>query len=98
VSETPTPAPDALEIEQFLHTERLPHIWCPGCGIGIVTGAFLRAVVDLGLKRERTVVVGGKAAEQRGGYIDLGTVHAIHGRHWLSRPDQDGAPDSPWWS
>jgi 2-oxoglutarate/2-oxoacid ferredoxin oxidoreductase subunit beta len=72
---------DALEIEQFLHTERLPHIWCPGCGIGIVTGAFLRAVVDLGLKREQTVVVGGIGCSSRAvGYIDLGTVHAIHGR------------------
>lgn len=70
-----------LEIEQFLHTERLPHIWCPGCGIGIVTGAFLRAVVDLGLKREETVVVGGIGCSSRAaGYVDVGTVHAIHGR------------------
>jgi 2-oxoglutarate ferredoxin oxidoreductase subunit beta len=72
---------DALDIEQFLHTERLPHIWCPGCGIGMVTGAFLRAAVDLGLKREKTVVVGGIGCSSRAvGYIDLGTVHAIHGR------------------
>jgi 2-oxoglutarate ferredoxin oxidoreductase subunit beta len=74
-------AADALEIEQFLHTERLPHIWCPGCGIGIVTGAFLRAVVDLGLVREKTIVVGGIGCSSRAvGYIDLGTVHSIHGR------------------
>jgi 2-oxoglutarate ferredoxin oxidoreductase subunit beta len=72
---------ESLQIEQFLHTERLPHIWCPGCGIGIVTGAFLRAVVDLGLEREKTVVVGGIGCSSRAvGYIDLGTVHAIHGR------------------
>ena len=72
---------DALDIEQFLHAERLPHIWCPGCGIGIVTGAFLRAVVDLGLVREKTVVVGGIGCSSRAvGYIDLGTVHSIHGR------------------
>jgi 2-oxoglutarate/2-oxoacid ferredoxin oxidoreductase subunit beta len=72
---------DTLEIERFLHSERLPHIWCPGCGIGIVTGAFLRAVVDLGLKREQTVVVGGIGCSSRAvGYLDLGTVHSIHGR------------------
>ena len=71
----------ALAIDQFLHTERLPHIWCPGCGIGIVTGAFLRAVVDLGLEREKTVVVGGIGCSSRAiGYLDLGTVHSIHGR------------------
>lgn len=71
----------ALEIDHFLHTERLPHIWCAGCGIGIVTGAFLRAVVDLGLTREKTVVVGGIGCSSRAtGYLDVGTVHSIHGR------------------
>jgi 2-oxoglutarate ferredoxin oxidoreductase subunit beta len=71
----------ALEIEEFLHTERLPHIWCPGCGVGMVTGAFLRAALDLGLKRESTVVVSGIGCSSRASnYIDLGTVHAIHGR------------------
>jgi len=84
VSEAPTAdarASERLEIEQFLHTERLPHIWCPGCGIGIVTGAFLRAVLALGLKREKTVVVGGIGCSSRAvGYIDVGTVHSIHGR------------------
>jgi 2-oxoglutarate ferredoxin oxidoreductase subunit beta len=71
----------ALEIEQFLHSERLPHIWCPGCGVGMVTGAFLRALLDLGLKRESTVVVSGIGCSSRASnYLDLGTVHAIHGR------------------
>jgi 2-oxoglutarate ferredoxin oxidoreductase subunit beta len=71
----------ALEIEEFLHTERLPHIWCPGCGVGIVTGALLRALVALGVKRERTVVVSGIGCSSRAAnYIDLGTVHSIHGR------------------
>jgi 2-oxoglutarate/2-oxoacid ferredoxin oxidoreductase subunit beta len=70
-----------LEIEQFLHTERLPHRWCAGCGIGIVTGALLRALVDLGLKREETVVVGGVGCSSRAaGYVDVGSMHTIHGR------------------
>jgi len=70
-----------LEIDKLVHTERLPHIWCPGCGIGIVTGAFLRAVVDLGLERENTVVVSGIGCSSRAAnYLDLGTVHSIHGR------------------
>jgi 2-oxoglutarate ferredoxin oxidoreductase subunit beta len=71
----------ALAIEGFLHTERLPHIWCAGCGIGIVTGAFLRVLVELGLKREETVVVGGVGCSSRAaGYVDVGTMHTIHGR------------------
>ncbi len=71
----------ALEIERFLHTERLPHMWCAGCGIGIVTGALLRAMVDLELKREETVVVGGVGCSSRAaGYVDVGSMHTIHGR------------------
>lgn len=72
---------ERLAIEELLHTEHLPHLWCPGCGIGIVTGAFLRAVLDLGLRREETVVVGGIGCSSRVvGYLDVGTVHSIHGR------------------
>jgi 2-oxoglutarate ferredoxin oxidoreductase subunit beta len=49
--------------------------------LGIVTGAFLRAVLDLGLKRENTVVVSGIGCSSRAAnYLDLGTVHSIHGR------------------
>lgn len=71
----------ALAIEQYLHTERLPHIWCPGCGVGTVTGAFLRAALELGLERDKTVVVGGIGCSSRAvGYLDFGTVHALHGR------------------
>jgi Pyruvate:ferredoxin oxidoreductase and related 2-oxoacid:ferredoxin oxidoreductases, beta subunit len=71
----------ALAIEQYLHTERLPHMWCPGCGVGTVTGAFLRAALDLGLERDKTVVVGGIGCSSRAvGYLDFGTVHALHGR------------------
>ncbi len=70
-----------LPIEEFIHTERLPHIWCPGCGIGTVTAAFLRVMIDLGLERENTVVVSGIGCSSRAAnYIDLGTVHSIHGR------------------
>ncbi len=72
---------ERLAIEELLHAEHLPHLWCPGCGIGMVTGAFLRAVLALGLRREETVVVGGIGCSSRAvGYIDVGTVHAIHGR------------------
>jgi len=71
----------ALKIEEFLHTDRLPHIWCPGCGIGIVTGAFLRVLMSLGLKRENSVVVSGIGCSSRAAnYMDIGTVHSIHGR------------------
>lgn len=68
-------------VDKYLHVERLPHIWCPGCGVGTVTGAFLRAALDLGLEKDRTVVVGGIGCSSRAvGYLDFGTVHSLHGR------------------
>jgi 2-oxoglutarate/2-oxoacid ferredoxin oxidoreductase subunit beta len=87
----------SVDVEQFLHTRRLPHIWCPGCGVGMVTGAFLRVMVDLGMTREKTVVVGGIGCSSRaGGYLDLNTVHTLHGRALafatgikMARPDFD---------
>ncbi len=68
-------------IDEYLHTEHFPHIWCPGCGLGTVTGSFLRAALELGLKKEETVVVGGIGCSSRAvGYLDFSTVHSIHGR------------------
>ncbi|MHB0978700.1 MAG: thiamine pyrophosphate-dependent enzyme [Thermoleophilia bacterium] len=76
-----TDATDDLGIEQYLHSDRFPHIWCPGCGLGTVTAAFLRAALALGLRKDRTVVVGGIGCSSRAvGYLDFGTVHSIHGR------------------
>ncbi len=71
----------ALEIEQLLRSERLPHIWCPGCGIGTVTGALLRVVLELGLDPVETVLVSGIGCSSRAvNYTALNTVHSIHGR------------------
>src|SRR5680860_797343 len=72
---------DSQSVEQYLHADRFPHIWCPGCGLGTVTAAFLRAALSLGLRKDRTVVVGGIGCSSRAvGYLDFGTVHSIHGR------------------
>jgi 2-oxoglutarate ferredoxin oxidoreductase subunit beta len=70
-----------LEIEQLLRSEKLPHIWCPGCGIGIVTAAVLRVILDMGLAPEKTVLVSGIGCSSRApNYTNLNTVHTIHGR------------------
>lgn len=34
-------------VEQFLRTDRMPHIWCPGCGIGTSVNCFARAVLSV---------------------------------------------------
>ena len=70
-----------LEIDKLLRTEKLPHMWCAGCGIGTVTGALLRVVLDLGIDPAKTVLVSGIGCSSRApNYTRLNTVHSIHGR------------------
>ena len=33
-------------VEQFLRMDRIPHIWCPGCGIGTSVNSFAHALID----------------------------------------------------
>ncbi len=85
------------EIAQYFRTEVLPHIWCPGCGIGTVTAAFVRAIKNLQLDQNRVVVVSGIGCSSRmTGYLDFNTLHTTHGRALafgtglkLARPELD---------
>lgn len=60
---------------------KLPHIWCPGCGNGIVLKALLRAIDALKLDKDKTVIVSGIGCSSRAsGYMDFNTLHTTHGR------------------
>jgi 2-oxoglutarate/2-oxoacid ferredoxin oxidoreductase subunit beta len=66
---------------KYLRQDRLPHIWCPGCGNGIVLHAITEALLALGLERDNVVAVAGIGCSSRAaGYLDLNTVHTAHGR------------------
>jgi len=43
----------AFDYEKFIRPGKLPHIWCPGCGHGIVMKGLIRAMDSLNLKRKR---------------------------------------------
>ncbi|MCF7935124.1 MAG: 2-oxoacid:ferredoxin oxidoreductase subunit beta [Synergistales bacterium] len=69
------------EVMDWLRTRFFPHIWCPGCGHGIIMHAILRSLVDTGKKPEETVIASGIGCSSRmPGYIDACTVHTTHGR------------------
>ena len=36
-------------VEEYLRMERMPHIWCPGCGIGSTVNCFAHALEASGL-------------------------------------------------
>ena len=69
------------EFLDYFRKERLPHIWCPGCGHGTVTGALIRAINKLGLDKNNIVLVSGIGCSSRAvGYLDFDTLHTTHGR------------------
>ena len=70
-----------MAVTDFLRTRFMPHIWCPGCGHGIVLGALLRAVERMALDRSSVVMVSGIGCSSRiEGYADFHTMHTLHGR------------------
>lgn len=69
------------DVEKYLRLNRLPHIWCPGCGNGIVMKAILEAIHESGLEQDKTVIVSGIGCSSRAsGYMNFDTVHTTHGR------------------
>jgi 2-oxoglutarate/2-oxoacid ferredoxin oxidoreductase subunit beta len=75
------PEPPDSPVEQLMRKDRLPHIWCPGCGIGTTLTAFARAVLASGLDTKKVVVVSGIGCSGRvAGYVALDSFHTTHGR------------------
>lgn len=68
-------------LDTFLRVERLPHIWCPGCGLGLILACFLRGLLKSGLDLDKVVIVSGIGCTGRvAGYIKLDSFHTTHGR------------------
>ncbi len=68
-------------IEKYLRTDKLPHIWCPGCGNGIVINSLIRAIDNAGLEQEKTVVISGIGCSGRAsGYLKFNAFQPVHGR------------------
>jgi len=73
--------PAVHPLDDLLRTDRIPHIWCPGCGIGTAFSACLYAMRESGLDLEKTVMVSGIGCSGRGaGYVKLDSYHTTHGR------------------
>ena len=67
--------------ERFLRKERMPHIWCEGCGNGIILNCFVRALDELNIDLNNVVVVSGIGCIGRiSGYTNTDSFHTTHGR------------------
>jgi len=68
-------------LEEYFRKERLPHIWCSGCGLGIAMTSFLYAIKELEIPKEKVAVVSGIGCSGRvAGYVKMDSYHTTHGR------------------
>ena len=68
-------------INNTMRLRNLPHIWCPGCGNGILMRDVAQAITNLGLDRDKVVIVSGIGCSSRAaGYMNYNTLHTTHGR------------------
>ncbi len=82
-------------VNRYLRDEMMPHIWCPGCGHGIIVHDIITAIDRNELDPDKVVIVSGIGCSSRAaGYMDFNTIHTTHGRAIavatgikLSKPD-----------
>lgn len=68
-------------VKGYIRERFFPHLWCPGCGHGIVLNCLLRSVHQAGLDKNEIVIVSGIGCSARiSGYVDFHSLHTLHGR------------------
>lgn len=68
-------------LDAYLRVDRLPHMWCSGCGLGLILNCFLRGLLKSGIALDKVAVVSGIGCTGRAaGYIKLDSFHTTHGR------------------
>ncbi|GMV99661.1 MAG: hypothetical protein AMXMBFR84_08000 [Candidatus Hydrogenedentota bacterium] len=68
-------------IDHLLRADRLPHILCPGCGIGSVIHCYVDAIAASGIPVDQHVCVSGIGCSGRAaGYVNVDSYHTTHGR------------------
>jgi 2-oxoglutarate ferredoxin oxidoreductase subunit beta len=68
-------------MEELLRMDRIPHIWCATCGIGVAVTAFVEALKKTDYDLDKVCVVSGIGCTGRvAGYVRLDSFHTTHGR------------------
>lgn len=71
----------AFNYDKYLRTDKLPTLWCWGCGDGVILKAIIRAIDTMGWDLDDVCVVSGIGCSGRmSSYINCNTVHTTHGR------------------
>lgn len=65
----------------YFRKNRLPFLWCPGCGNSTVLGTAVKAIAKMDWDQNKVVAVSGIGCSSRStGYLDFNTLHTLHGR------------------
>jgi len=68
-------------MDHYLRGDRMPHIWCSGCGAGNVMAAYISAIKSSDIDINKQIVVSGIGCTGRiPGYVNLDSFHTTHGR------------------
>ena len=68
-------------VKKYLREDMMPHIWCPGCGHGIIMHDIITAIDRLELDPDKVMIVSGIGCSSRAsGYMNFNTIHTTHGR------------------
>jgi len=71
----------AFNYDKYLRLEKMPTLWCWGCGDGVILKATIRAIEKMGWKQDDICVISGIGCSGRfSSYVDFNTIHTTHGR------------------
>ena len=71
----------AFNYDKYLRVDKMPTLWCWGCGDGVILKSIIRAIDKMGWNMDDVCVVSGIGCSGRmSSYIDCNTVHTTHGR------------------
>lgn len=71
----------AFNYDKYLRLEKMPTLWCWGCGDGVILKAVIRAIEKMGWKQDDVCVISGIGCSGRfSSYVDFNTIHTTHGR------------------
>jgi len=69
-------------VHKYLRPKKsFPHVWCSGCGLGVVLASLIRAIDRLQIPKDDIAVLSGIGCSSRlPVYLDFNTMHTTHGR------------------
>ena len=71
----------AFNYDKYLRVDKMPTLWCWGCGDGVILKSVIRAIDTMGWDMKDVCVVSGIGCSGRfSSYINCNTVHTTHGR------------------